>query len=54
MDKQIERRITQPTARNQGKTGEGQKPTGVFKRIANDRSKSGMEPRIRHTVDPNW
>ncbi len=54
MDTQIERRITSQTARNQGKTGEGSKATGVFKRITNDLKKSGMQPRIRHTVDERY
>jgi hypothetical protein len=54
MDKQIERRITEQAARDQCKTGEGKKPTGLFKRIADDQRKSGESQRIRHTVDPRY
>jgi hypothetical protein len=54
MDKQIERRITEQAARDRCKTGEGKKPTGLFKRIADDQRKSGESQRIRHTVDPRY
>ena len=54
MDQQIERRITSKTARDKGKTGEGGKATGIFKRIADAQKKSGMQPRIRQTVDPRY
>jgi hypothetical protein len=53
-NQQIEKRIMSKTSRDYGKVGEGKKPTGLFKRVAEAAKKSGMAPRNRSTVDPRY